>query len=78
MPPDDRVEKINRAIQIRLKKLNLRGCTPIAASAWLETAGLLPPDESRPGRPLRVLLRRGLIKGAKQDTTSSKWEIRRI
>jgi hypothetical protein len=74
----EQLAKINSVIQAQLKRVGLDTCTPIMASRWLEAKGLLPIDQTRPGRPLRILLRKGLIRGARQEDRGSRWVIRRV
>jgi len=71
------IKEINDLIQLRLRLKKLTQCTSIDASEWLEAEGLLRADRNRPGRPLRVLLRKGLIKGAKK-CRDGRWVISRI
>jgi excisionase family DNA binding protein len=60
------VQAINGFIQDRLRVLDRDDVPAVEAACWLDNAGLLEDSESRPGLPLRNLLRDGHIAGADQ------------
>lgn len=60
---------------MKAKKLDQWGA--IDASVWLEKKGILRNDKSKPGRPLRVLLRKGMIEGSKKGR-GGRWIIKRV
>jgi hypothetical protein len=70
------VEEINDFIQKKLKQLNIKSASPVEATRWLIDAGLRDKMNSRPGSYLRVLCRKGKIKGAQQQNKS--WTIKRL
>jgi hypothetical protein len=71
------IDEINSAIQWNLRQHNLFECTAVEASSWLAREGLLEADKTSPRRPLRALLRKGLIQGAKQQKgKGGSWRIR--
>jgi hypothetical protein len=53
-------------VQARLRRDGLDEVAAVKAARWLDDAGLLTDSASRPGLPLRKLLRAGLIRGAEQ------------
>ena len=67
---------INEFIQSELVKRNLWEVTAVDAACWLDKAKILEDSSSRPGQPLRVLLRKGKINNAIQRNGRS-WYIRR-
>lgn len=71
------ISKINHLIQSQLHSKGLQEVTTIEAAKWLDIAGLLKDSEVCPGRPLRNLLRRGLIIGQYQEK-NRRWFIRLI
>jgi hypothetical protein len=71
------IEKINRLIQDRLAQEGLIFTRAVEAAQWLDESGLLKDSLTRKGRPLRDLLRLGLIWNAWQDA-NNKWFIDRI
>jgi hypothetical protein len=60
-------ERINRFLQATLEGSGLQSVAAVEAARWLDDAGLLRDSRSRPGKPLRDLLRSGVIKHARQD-----------
>lgn len=60
-----------------LIKNRLRSVTAVEANALLEKAKLLKDSKDRPGKPLRDLLRKGLIPHAYQIESSRSWVIPR-
>jgi excisionase family DNA binding protein len=57
---------INGFLQGRLRDLGRPEVSALEAACWLDDAGLLRDSETRPGLPLRNLLRAGQIMGADQ------------
>ena len=53
-------------LQRELEKRQQEEVAAPEAARWLDGAGLLRDSSSRPGKPLRDLLRAGLIEGAEQ------------
>jgi hypothetical protein len=74
---DESIKKINEFIQAQMREKKIDQCGAIEASVWLERKGILRNDKSKPGRPLRVLLRKGMIKGAKIGQ-GGRWVISRV
>ena len=68
---------INSFLQERLTNEGLPEVKAVDAAQWLDTAGLLNDSRTRRGKPLRDLLRAGLIEGAYQES-GRLWWIRRI
>jgi TDG/mug DNA glycosylase family protein len=58
--------EIDRFLQAELVRRRLGEVTAVKAAAWLDEAGLLPDSPSRPGLPLRKLLRAGRIRSGEQ------------
>jgi hypothetical protein len=69
------VPAINDFLQGQLRERGLEDVRAVEAARWLETAGLLGDSESRPGLPLRNLLRSGVIAGSDQrpDRPNGRW-----
>jgi hypothetical protein len=66
---DDRMrigESVGLFLQSELKRRRLSEVPAVEAARWLATIGLLADSESRPGLPLRRLLRGGEVIGAEQ------------
>lgn len=59
-------DEIDRFLQAELVRRRLGEVTAVEAAAWLDEAGLLPDSPSRPGLPLRNLLRAGRIRSGEQ------------
>jgi len=74
------IEAINAYIQEMLVKSGHRFVTAVEAARWLNSDGSLRDSPSRPGKPLRDLLRAGLVKGARQDPPGphSNWTVWRV
>ena len=72
-----RAARISQFIQSRLHQSGRASVTAVEAGAWLDTAGILRESRSRPGKPLRDLLRAGLICGQRQEA-NRHWFIDRI
>jgi hypothetical protein len=68
------VDAINAHIQQQLRIRGQQEATAVEAAVWLDQASLLKDSASRPGKPLRDLLRAGVIRGQRQDT-NSRWFI---
>jgi TDG/mug DNA glycosylase family protein len=58
--------EIDQFLQAELARRRLGEVTAVKAAAWLDEAGLLPDSPSRPGLPLRKLLRAGRIRSGEQ------------
>jgi TDG/mug DNA glycosylase family protein len=58
--------EIDGFLQAELVRCKLAEVTAVEAAAWLDEAGLLPDSPSRPGLPLRKLLRAGRIRSGEQ------------
>ena len=71
------IDKINRFIQDWLRQSKSSQVSAIDAAKWLDRADLLKDSKSRPGLPLRKLLRDHLIVGQVQEV-NDRWFIRRV
>ncbi len=71
------VEQINEHIQAELRRRERSEVAAVEAGRWLDEAGLLRDSDSRRGRPLRDLLRAGLIEGQRQEP-NGRWFIDRV
>lgn len=71
--------RIAAYLQKELNRLALDEVTAVEAASWLDTAGLLTDSPSRPGLPLRELLRAGEIASAEQrpPRPNGRWYILR-
>ena len=69
--------EITDFLQRRLAILGREDATAVQAARWLDEAGLLSDSASRPGKPLRDLLRAGKIEHAEQRPSASngRWFI---
>jgi hypothetical protein len=74
---DRSIGEINAFIQAQMRAKKLDQCGAIDASVWLEKKGILRNDKSKPGRPLRVLLRKVMIEGSAKGP-GGRWIIRRV
>lgn len=72
------VARVNSVLQSELQRRSLDEVGAVEAALWLEAAGVLAGSASRPGLPLRRLLRAGSIDGAEQRPASShgRWYIK--
>tara|TARA_B100001167_G_C16697155_1_gene269854 strand:+ start:34 stop:699 length:666 start_codon:yes stop_codon:yes gene_type:complete len=75
--PTSKVILVNNFIQTYLRNQDLATITPVEVARELDGAGILKDSKSRPGLPLRNLLRQGSIENAWQDE-SNRWHIDRI
>jgi hypothetical protein len=57
---------ISQHIQEKLRTRGRHEVTAVEAAGWLDEASLLPDSRTRRGKPLRDLLRAGLIEGSEQ------------
>lgn len=75
-----RVDKINACLQAQLQRQGLDEVAAVDAARWLDAAAVLKDSDSRPGLPLRNLLRAGRIQGATQRpaTPHGRWYIERV
>jgi len=71
---------INAYLQEELLRRNKATVDAVEAAGWLDKANLLGDSISRPGKPLRELLRKGLIRGAVQDPPRphGRWYINKL
>ena len=67
------IERIIKAIDEFLERKHQKITTPVEINPYLETKGLLKDSSSRPGLPIRKILRKGLIPHAYQMGVS--WQI---
>ena len=75
--PTSKVILVNNFIQTYLRDKGITTITPVEIARELERAGILKDSKSRPGLPLRNLLRQGSIENSWQDD-SNRWHIDRI
>ncbi len=70
---------VSRFIQDALRRRRLDEVTAVEAASWLDANGVLNDSASRPGLPLRNLLRARRIHGAEQRPATSygRWFIAR-
>lgn len=66
--------KISTFIQDELRKRNASCVKAVDAARWLNGAGILEDSTTRPGKPLRDLLRAGTIVGQRQEP-NGRWFI---
>ena len=71
------IDKISQFLQDHLNSIGRDSVRAVEAAEWLDKAGLLNDSASRPGRPLRDLLRANKIKGQRQEN-NWHWLIDRI
>lgn len=74
---NERITKINTFLQQELRRRGLSEVTAIEGAEWLERAGILKDSKSRPGLPLRNLLRAKKITGQRQEQ-NRRWFIDRL
>ncbi|MCY4097840.1 MAG: DOPA 4,5-dioxygenase family protein [Rhodospirillales bacterium] len=76
----DNLRAINEHLQSRLRQDNRDSVPAVEAAQWLAEAGLLPDSSSRPGLPLRKLLRANRIFGQEQvpPRAGGRWHVRRL
>ena len=74
------IRAINEHLQTRLREEDRESVPAVEAARWLAEAGLLPDSSSRPGLPLRRLLRADHIFGQEQipPRSGGHWHIRRL
>ena len=68
---------ISNFLQSKLREKGMSTVTSIQAARWLDKANILTDSPHRPGKPLRELLRAGLIKGQRQEP-NRRWYIDRV
>ncbi|MGA7704721.1 MAG: hypothetical protein WB998_07480 [Solirubrobacteraceae bacterium] len=73
----DRTIDINSFMQRELRRRRLSEVQAVEAASWLQQAQLLADSKSRPGKPLRDLLRVGAIHGSDQrpNKPNGRWFI---
>ena len=71
------MDHVNAFIQHELRRQNVTAVPAVTVARWLDRAGILTDSASRPGLPLRRLLRAGLIAGSVQrpPTSNGRWFI---
>jgi hypothetical protein len=72
------VARVNSVLQCELRRRGLDEVSAVEAALWLEATGVLADSASRPGLPLRRMLRAGSIDGAEQRPAAShgRWYIK--
>jgi len=70
------IPRINQTLQSELRARRMRRVGAVEAATWLDAAGVLTDSPTKPGRPLRDLLRlrKGLISGQRQEM-NGRWFI---
>ena len=71
------VQAINAFLQAEMARRGVDCVTAVEAARWLDHHGLLRDSQSRPGKPLRDLLRARQINGQKQEL-NARWSICRV
>jgi hypothetical protein len=73
------VDDINAVLQAELRRRRMHEVSAVGAARWLDAASVLKDSQSRPGLPLRNLLRAGRISGATQRPAAphGRWYITR-
>ena len=71
------VDLINRYLQLVLDLKGQDSATAVEAARWLDAVELLKDSDTRPGKPLRDLLRAGQIIGQRQEA-NTHWFIDRV
>ncbi len=76
----ENLRAINKHLQSRLQQDNRESVPAVEAAQWLADTGLLPDSSSRPGLPLRRLLRANRIFGQEQvpPRSGGRWHVRRL
>lgn len=74
------VDRINAFLQEELRRRRVAEVAAVEAARWLDEAAVLKDSGSRPGLPLRNLLRAGRIEGGVQRPPMShgRWFIERV
>ncbi|MCP4547562.1 MAG: hypothetical protein GY835_13975 [bacterium] len=70
------LDQINGLLQSVLAIKKQDSVRAVEAASWLSVVGILKDSSSRPGLPLRNLLRAGKVSGARQ-ATNGRWFIDR-
>lgn len=72
--------RISSFLQSELASRGLDDVSAVEAAQWLDWEGLLEDAPDRPGKPLRAMLRDGLIDGAEQrpPVRHGRWFITRL
>lgn len=73
-------DAVNSALQDELRRRGLGEIGSVEAARYLEAAGILADSASRPGLPLRRMLRAGQIAGAEQRPAAlyGRWYIKAV
>ena len=66
------IDEINRFLQAELKRSKRKSVGAVEAAVWLDSAGILEDSSSKPGLPLRKLLRDQQIDGQRQEV-NHRW-----
>lgn len=69
------VDAVNAFLQLEMDRRSMNEVAAVEAASWLEEEGLLRDSTQRRAKPLRDLLRAGLIGGQRQDPNSRRWFI---
>jgi hypothetical protein len=79
-PENVREPRIDDFLQSELRRRGMDEVAAVEAARWLDSAGLLRDSDSRPGLPLRNLLRAGAIAGGDQrpPTKHGRWFVVRV
>ena len=69
--------RINSFLQRELRRQRMEEVTAVEAARWLHKADILKDSKSRPGLPLRKLLRAKRISGQRQEPNKpfGRWYI---
>ncbi len=73
----DEADMISDFLQAELRARGVQEVAAVDAAEWLDAAGLLRDSPSKPGKPLRDLLRAGKVLGQHQDAEGF-WSVRRV
>jgi hypothetical protein len=68
---------VSSFLQDELRKRNIMSVAAVEAARWLDYAGMLKDSATRPGLPLRDMLRAGKIAGQRQEM-NGRWFIDRL
>lgn len=68
------IDEINQFLQAQLERAGRNSVGAVEASEWLDEVGLLRNSRSRSGKPLRDLLRSGMLVGQRQES-NRRWFI---
>ena len=79
-PNNSQVAQINKFLQTQLQAKGYKSITAVEAARWLDNTGLLTDSPSRPGRPLRELMRAKRITGQRQtpERPNGRWFVDKV